>query len=227
MAANLRKQEFPASASQALQFIHSQVWHFYYHKKATVCLFSVTSFLKVEFHLQTSSPPWLNSSTSLFSSNHLLCVSIPPFCKHPTSAGVGEEEREEGVEEDFPVCSNFSWYRSHLLKLDQCYYVTLFQVLSEYFNSDADFNLLCSVFMIIFMVQGRDIDYKVINRLADRPVWAIYLGFNFGAPAFTSPRGELGGHPQLWGCVGHPADPHLHPQPQCGKVSRKRKLHPH
>ena len=25
MAANLRKQEFPASASQALQFIHSQV----------------------------------------------------------------------------------------------------------------------------------------------------------------------------------------------------------
>ena len=42
---------------------------------------------------------------------------------------------------------------------------TLFQVLSEYFNSDADFNLLCSVFMIIFMAQGRDIEYKVINKL--------------------------------------------------------------
>ena len=39
-----------------------------------------------------------------------------------------------------------------------------FQVLSEYFNSDADFNLLCSVFMIIFMVQGRDIEYKVVTN---------------------------------------------------------------
>ena len=34
-----------------------------------------------------------------------------------------------------------------------------------YFNSDADFNLLCSVFMIIFMAQGRDIEYKVINKV--------------------------------------------------------------
>lgn len=37
----------------------------------------------------------------------------------------------------------------------------LIQVLSDYFCSDADFNLLCSVFMIIFMVQGRDIENKV------------------------------------------------------------------
>lgn len=37
----------------------------------------------------------------------------------------------------------------------------LIQILSDYFTSDTDFNLLCSVFMIIFMVQGRDVEYKV------------------------------------------------------------------
>jgi len=41
----------------------------------------------------------------------------------------------------------------------------LIQVLSDYFTAEQDFNLLCSVFMIIFMVQGRDIEYKV-NTLA-------------------------------------------------------------
>jgi len=37
----------------------------------------------------------------------------------------------------------------------------LIQVLADYFTAEQDFNLLCSVFMIIFMVQGRDIEYKV------------------------------------------------------------------
>ena len=124
MAANLRKQEFPASASQALQFIHSQVEHTYRKVswrmlQLTFFFCSVTSSHKVEFHLQTSCLPSLNSSMSLFSSNDLLCQRyVSTFCKHSTSAEVGEGEREEEVEEDFPVCSNFSWYRSHLHKLD-------------------------------------------------------------------------------------------------------------
>jgi len=46
-------------------------------------------------------------------------------------------------------------------KLTSIQQLQLIQVLSDYFTSDEDFNLLCSVFMIIFMVQGRDIDYKV------------------------------------------------------------------
>ena len=45
--------------------------------------FSATSFLKVEFLLQTSSPPSLNSSMSLFSSNDLLHL-LSMLCKHST-----------------------------------------------------------------------------------------------------------------------------------------------
>jgi len=43
----------------------------------------------------------------------------------------------------------------------------LIQMLADYFTGDHDFNLLCSVFMIIFMVQGRDVEYKVssLSRL--------------------------------------------------------------
>ena len=185
---------------------------------------SVTSSHKVEFHLQTSCLPSLNSSMSLFSSNDLLCqryVSIPPFVNTPLQR---RWEREKGRRRwkktsQFAATSvdtgptSTNWI--------QCYDLW-FQVLSEYFNSDADFNLLCSVFMIIFMVQGRDIEYKVVYTLEERWVSANFLGFNFGSPAFTSLGGELGGHPQLWGCVGHPADTHLHPQPQCGKVSRNK-----
>jgi len=37
----------------------------------------------------------------------------------------------------------------------------LVSLLHEYFSSETDFNLLCSVFMILFMVQGRDIEGKV------------------------------------------------------------------
>lgn len=43
----------------------------------------------------------------------------------------------------------------------------LIQILSEYFSSDADFSLLCSVFMVVFMTKGRDVDFKVqtLSRL--------------------------------------------------------------
>ena len=67
-------------------------------KNATGHLFfcSVTSSHKVEFHLQTSCLPSLNSLMSLFSSNDLLCqryVSIPPFVNTPLQR---RWEREKG-----------------------------------------------------------------------------------------------------------------------------------
>jgi len=46
-------------------------------------------------------------------------------------------------------------------RLSSIQQLQLIQVLADYFTAEQDFNLLCSVFMIIFMVQGRDIEYKV------------------------------------------------------------------
>ena len=37
------------------------------------------------------------------------------------------------------------------------------QILADYFTGEHDFNLLCSVFMIIFMVQGNDVEFKVAS----------------------------------------------------------------
>ena len=52
-------------------------------------------------------------------------------------------------------------------KLSSIQQLQLIQMLADYFSGDHDFNLLCSVFMIIFMVQGRDVEYKVssLSRL--------------------------------------------------------------
>jgi len=112
MASNLRKQDFPASASQALQFIHSQC-----HK------FSQSG---------VPSPDQLSS----------LIEFIDEFIF--SSGGRGRKGGGGGGR-----------------RLPSLQQLQLIQVLSEYFNSDADFKLLCSVFMIVFMIQGRDIEYKV------------------------------------------------------------------
>ena len=89
----------------------------------------------------------------------------------------------------------------------------VFQVLSEYFNSDADFKLLCSVFMIVFMIQGRDIEYKVSFSPCQGE--SPFAGVNIGATALTSTGGKLCGHPQLWWGLGHSGNSYLYTQPQC------------
>ena len=64
----------------------------------------------------------------------------------------------------------------------------LIQLLADYFNGDHDFNLLCSVFMIVFMVQGKEIEFKVscLARLLSYSlsVQAVNI-FNFGGVWLT------------------------------------------
>ena len=52
-------------------------------------------------------------------------------------------------------------------KLNNIQQLQLTQILADYFTGEHDFNLLCSVFMIIFMVQGKDVEFKVgsLSRL--------------------------------------------------------------
>ena len=75
--------------------------------------------------------------------------------------------------------------------------------------------------MIIFMAQGRDIEYKVIYNLDnDELSRNTFSGVDFSSPAFISLGSELGGHPKLWWRVGDTTDTHFHPQSQCGKVRK-------
>ena len=64
----------------------------------------------------------------------------------------------------------------------------LVQMLAEFFGGDQDFNLLCSAFMILFMVQGRDVEYKV-NILARLLSYALSVNgvvlLNFGGVWLT------------------------------------------
>ena len=52
-------------------------------------------------------------------------------------------------------------------KLTSIQQLHLTHILADYFTGGQDFNLLCSVFMIIFMVQGKDVEFKVscLSRL--------------------------------------------------------------
>lgn len=114
MAASLRKLEFPASANQAIVFIHSTCQQF--------------------------SQSGVPSSDQLAS----LIDFIDEFIfSAPVGRGGGKGGGRKGR------------------RLGGVQQLQLIQVLSDYFTSDADFNLLCSVFMIIFMVQGKDIEHKV------------------------------------------------------------------
>ena len=69
----------------------------------------------------------------------------------------------------FPISSILTHHslRSQWLVGEMMIILVLIQMLADYFSGDHDFNLLCSVFMIIFMVQGRDVEYKVssLSRL--------------------------------------------------------------
>jgi len=113
LAGNLRKVEFPATAEQAIAFIHTQCQKF--------------------------SQSGVPSSAELAS----LIDFIDEFI---FSSGGSRNVKGQGKK------------GRRLTSLQQ---LQLIQVLSDYFCSDADFNLLCSVFMIIFIVQGKDIENKV------------------------------------------------------------------
>ena len=64
----------------------------------------------------------------------------------------------------------------------------LIQTLADYFTGQQDFNLLCSVFMIVFMVQGKEPEYKVAT-LAKLLSYALALHavpiLNFGGVWLT------------------------------------------
>jgi len=107
---NLRKLEFPQSAEQAVNYIHSQCQKF-----------------------SQSGVPSAQELSSLIE-------FIDEFV-FSTSRGVKPGKKAR--------------------KLTSIQQLQLIQVLADYFTSEQDFNLLCSVFMIIFMVQGKDIEYKV------------------------------------------------------------------
>ena len=73
-------------------------------------------------------------------------------------------------------------------KLTSIQQLQLVQMLAEYFSGDQDFNLLCSVFMILFMIQGKDVDYKV-NTLARLLSYSLSVNavtlLNFGGVWLT------------------------------------------
>ena len=57
-------------------------------------------------------------------------------------------------------------------KLSSLQQLQLVQILVDYSTGEDNFSLLCSVFMIIFMVQGKDVEYKV-NCLAKLLSWGL------------------------------------------------------
>ena len=81
-------------------------------------------------------------------------------------------------------------------KLSNIQQLQLIQILADYFNSQEDFNLLCSVFMIIFMVQGKDVEYKV-NSLSRLLSYALSVNavtiLNFGGVWLTQ-QSPTSGH---------------------------------
>lgn len=66
-------------------------------------------------------------------------------------------------------------------KLSNLQQLHLIQILADYFTGELDFSLLCSVFMIIFMVQGKDVEYK-INCLAK----LLSYGLSVDAPSILN-----------------------------------------
>lgn len=66
-------------------------------------------------------------------------------------------------------------------KLSSLQQLHLVQILADYFTGEVDFSLLCSVFMIIFMVQGKDVEYK-INCLAK----LLSYGLSVNAPSILN-----------------------------------------
>ena len=66
-------------------------------------------------------------------------------------------------------------------KLSSLQQLHLIQILADYFTGELDFSLLCSVFMIIFMVQGKDVEYK-INCLAK----LLSYGLSVNAPSILN-----------------------------------------
>ena len=67
--------------------------------------------------------------------------------------------------------------------------------------------------MIVFMIQGRDIEYKVSFSPCQGE--SPFAGINTGATALTSTGGKLCGHPQFWWSLGHSGNSYLYTQPQC------------
>ena len=73
-------------------------------------------------------------------------------------------------------------------KLSSLQQLHLVQILADYFTGEVDFSLLCTVFMIIFMVQGKDVEYKV-NCLAKLLSYGLSVNaasiLNFGGVWLT------------------------------------------
>ena len=73
-------------------------------------------------------------------------------------------------------------------KLSSLQQLQLIQLLTDYFTGEDNFSLLCSVFMIIFMVQGKDVEYKV-NCLAKLLSYGLSVNaasiLNFGGVWLT------------------------------------------
>ena len=73
-------------------------------------------------------------------------------------------------------------------KLSSLQQLQLVQILADYFTGEDNFSLLCSVFMIIFMVQGKDVEYKV-NCLAKLLSYGLSVNaasiLNFGGVWLT------------------------------------------
>ena len=73
-------------------------------------------------------------------------------------------------------------------KLSSLQQLQLVQLLADYFTGEDNFSLLCSVFMIIFMVQGKDVEYKV-NCLAKLLSYGLSVNaasiLNFGGVWLT------------------------------------------
>jgi len=81
-------------------------------------------------------------------------------------------------------------------RLSSIQQLQLVQVLADYFTGEHDFNLLCSVFMIVFMVQGREVEYKVSQL-------ARLLSYSLSVHAVTILN--FGG---VWLTQQGPASPH-------------------
>ena len=74
--------------------------------------------------------------------------------------------------------------------------------------------------MIIFMVQGRDIENKVsiMARYLDKGLTDVTLVYN--AQASVPGSGcEFCGNSELWWSLGDTTDTHLQSQSQCGQVT--------
>ena len=92
--------------------------------------------------------------------------------------------------DEFIFCTIFTAKSGEKLvrKLSSLQQLQLVQILADYFTGEDNFSLLCSVFMIIFMVQGKDVEYKV-NCLAKLLSYGLSVNaasiLNFGGVWLT------------------------------------------